>query len=234
MKNCIITGASRGMGEAIAIKLASQGYSLGLCARSIDDLTQLKAKLVAVQLNSNQSFFIKSVDVRDKYQVQNFANDCLTKFEHIDVIINNVGTYLPGFSLLESDIQFETQIDINLKAAYYLTKILVPRMIEKQSGHIFNICSVASQDVVVEAGSYSVTKASLLSLNHVWRKELASKGIKVTALLPGATFTSSWEGSSVNEMDLVQAQDIADSISAILQLSKNSNVDELRISPLNF
>ncbi len=92
----------------------------------------------------------------------------------------------------ESDDQFEKQINLNLNAVYYLSKFFGKIMRQQASGHVFNICSIASKQNMENAGSYSVTKAALLSLNHVFREELSKYGVKVTAILPGATLTSSW------------------------------------------
>lgn len=234
MKTAIITGATRGIGKAIALKLAQMGYSLGLCARSESDLEDLKLLLEENKTISDQLFVMQQVDAVSKQQIKHFADLLNVKFQSIDIIVNNVGSYQTGYSLTASDDQFESQMAVNLYAAYFLTKALSVQMIKQGEGHIFNICSVASLSPVVEAGSYSVTKAGMLSLNHVWRKELAPLGIKVTAIIPGATYTSSWAESSVDSSALIQASDIADSIAAVLQLSKNANVDEIKISPLNF
>jgi 3-oxoacyl-[acyl-carrier protein] reductase len=107
-------------------------------------------------------------------------------------------------------------------------------MREQQHGHIFNICSVASLQAVDNAGSYSVTKAALLSLNNVLRKELAQYNVKVTAVLPGSTLTASWEGTQISQEKFVQPYDIADSLYTILNLSSGANVDELILTPLKF
>ena len=107
-------------------------------------------------------------------------------------------------------------------------------MRKQKNGHIFNICSVASIMVIENAGSYSVTKAAMLSLNNILRSELAPYNVKVTAILPGSTLTASWEGTNLPSDQFVQPEDVANSLSAILELSSGANVDELIIKPLNF
>ena len=104
----------------------------------------------------------------------------------------------------------------------------------RRSGHIFNICSIASKTVVENAGSYSVTKTAMLSLNNVLRKELAQYNVKVTAILPGSTLTASWEGTTINPAKFVQPEDVANTLYAILNLSSGANVDEVILTPLNF
>ncbi len=134
--------------------------------------------------------------------------------------VNNAGTYIPGVMLDEADDQFETQLNLNLNAAYYTTKFFGKMMRTQQSGHIFNICSVASKQIVENAGGYSVTKAALLSLNHVFREELSKYNVKVTAVLPGSTLTSSWEGTTIPAGRFVQPEDIANAIHTISEFKQ--------------
>ena len=104
-------------------------------------------------------------------------------------------------------------------------------MRKRQAGHIFNICSVASITPAENAGSYSVTKSALLCLNNVVRQELAQFHVKVTAILPGATLTSSWDTDEQPVNGFIKPQDIADVILSALSLSENANVDEIIIRP---
>ncbi|RYG07291.1 MAG: SDR family oxidoreductase, partial [Chitinophagaceae bacterium] len=122
----------------------------------------------------------------------------------------------------------------NVNAAYYLSKNIGKMMRGQGFGHIFNICSVASKMPVENAGSYSVTKAAMLSLNNVLRKELAPHHIKVTAIIPGSTYTASWEGTSLDQSKFVQPEDVAKAVITVLNLSEGANVDELTITPSNF
>ena len=131
-------------------------------------------------------------------------------------------------------INLEQQLNVNLNAAYYLSKYFGKIMREQQSGHIFNICSVACKSVVENAGSYSVTKSALLSLNNVLRQELSKHNVKVTAILPGSTLTSSWEGTQIPAERFVQPEDIANTLYTILNLSRGVNVDEVVLKPLQF
>ncbi len=234
MKTAIISGASKGIGKAIAIKLTQMGYSLAIYSRSLEDLNNLKLELDLLKVDEKQTFLVAQVDASSKVEVQDFAKKVLKLWDNVDLLVNNVGIFRPGLSSEESDDNFESQLDVNLMACYYLTKTLIPQLKLKKNGQIVNICSVASLNPVVEAGSYSVTKAAMLSLNHVWRKELAPFGIKVTAIIPGSTFTSSWADTLVDSEALIQASDIADCLASILTLSKHANIDEIRISPLNY
>lgn len=104
-------------------------------------------------------------------------------------------------------------------------------MIAAGAGHIFNICSVAALNPVVEAGTYSVTKAALLSLNNVMRLEMQEHGIKVTAVIPGSTLTNSWKGQAVDKDTMVLPEDIASAIVNIYKMSTGANVDQIIIKP---
>ncbi|MNL35032.1 putative oxidoreductase [compost metagenome] len=152
----------------------------------------------------------------------------------IDVLVNNAGTYLPGSLLDETDDILQKQLDLNLNAAYYFSKYFGKMMRERKSGHIFNICSIAAKAVVENGGSYSVTKSALLSLNDVLRAELSKYNVKVTAILPGSTLTSSWEGTDIPAERFVQPEDIANALHTILNLSAGVNVDEIVLKPLQF
>lgn len=228
--NAIITGATKGIGRAISIKLAENGFNLALCARNADDLNALAAKLCQYHVK----VFTFVADLSDKSQTLNFCRQAFLSFDQIDVLVNNAGAFIPQNILDEKDSDFEYQMAVNVSAVYFISKFFGRIMRNQQLGHIFNICSVASKAAVQNAGSYSVTKAALLSLNDVLRTELALHQVKVTAVLPGSTLTASWEGTSISKEKFVQPGDIAEMINAVLKMSKGANVDELTIKPLNF
>ncbi|MFI5452321.1 SDR family oxidoreductase [Pedobacter sp. UC225_61] len=228
--NAIITGATKGIGKAIALKLAQEGYNLAICARTETDLLAFKNELA----HYNVKIIAIKADVSNKEEVYNFCTEVKNVYSKIDVLVNNAGIFMPGNLLEEEDKNFEYQSKINLNTPYYLSKYFGKIMRDQQSGHIFNICSIASTEIIDNAGSYSVTKAAILSLNNVLRKELSAYNVKVTAILPGSTFTASWEGTSLNPDKFVQPEDIANSLYSILNLSSGVNVDEIILKPLNF
>ncbi len=228
--NAIITGATKGIGKAIAVKLAAKGYNIAVCARSASDLLALKNELNSYDVN----VLALKVDCSVKEELMNFIDTVKHTFTTIDVLVNNAGVFLTGSILDEADESFELQQQLNLNSAYYLSKYLGKIMRSQRSGHIFNICSIASIQTIENAGSYSVTKTAMLSLNNVLRKELTDYNIKVTAILPGSTLTASWEGTTIDPDKFVQPEDIANSLYSILNLSKGVNVDEITLTPLIF
>jgi short-subunit dehydrogenase len=226
----IITGATKGIGRAIAIKLAQNGYDLILIARNTKELNDFRAELLQHKIE----VLVYTVDCAEKEEVLGFLKKAEVDFDFIDVLVNNVGAFMPGSLLDEADDVFEKQQHINVNAGYYISKFFGKKMRSEKKGHIFNICSVASNAPVKNGGSYSVTKAAMLSLNHVLRQELAPYNVKVTAFLPGSTKTASWEGTTIPDEKFVQPEDIAETLYTILNLSKGVNVDEVLITPLDF
>jgi 3-oxoacyl-[acyl-carrier protein] reductase len=228
--NAIVTAATKGIGRAISIKLAENGYNLAICSRNEPEL---KAFAEALSYTGTQIKYLKT-DCSIKADVYAFAAFAQAAFGHIDVLVNNAGTFLPASLLDESDESFELQQSLNLNSAYYLSKSIGRIMRSQGSGHIFNICSVASKEIVKNAGTYSVTKTAMLCLNNVLRLELAEYNVKVTAILPGSTRTASWEGTDIPDERFVQPEDIASALYQALHLSPAANVEELIIRPIQF
>ena len=228
--NAVITGATKGIGKAIAIKLANEGFNLSVCARTENDLTELKKELEPTGVK----VLAFVADCSKKENVVAFFESTRATFETIDVLVNNVGVFLTGNLLDEDDESFELQQQLNLNATYYFAKYFGKIMRNQRSGHIFNICSIASVEIIENAGAYTVTKTAMLSLNNVLRKELSSHNVKVTAILPGSTLTASWIGTQINPERFVQPADIANSLYSILKLSEGVNVDEIVMTPLKF
>jgi 3-oxoacyl-[acyl-carrier protein] reductase len=228
--NAIVTAATKGMGRSIALKLAQSGYNLAVCARNEEELAAFVREL--------SSYGVKAIglatDCGVKEEVYRFAEFVSAEFTSIDVLVNNAGIFLMGSMLDEADDVFEKQQNINLNCAYYLSKYVGKMMRNQHSGHIFNICSIAAKEAVPNAGSYTVTKSALYSLNTVLRQELSKYHVKVTAVLPGSTLTASWQGTDIPTEKFVQPEDIADTIANILKLSAGANVDEVILKPLNF
>lgn len=225
----IITGASKGLGKAFANEFALNNTLL-LCARN-EDVLQQTVKEIADKYSSTKVFY-KKADLSIKQEAIDFAKWCLT-FGTPDVLINNAGTFLPGSIHNEQDGTIENMIETNLYSAYYVTKTLLPVMMQEinTSKHIFNICSIASLKAYENGGSYSISKFALLGFNKNLREELKPYNIKVTAVLPGAVYTDSWIGSGVSESRIMQSADIAKMVFAASQLSAQACVEEIVFRP---
>jgi short-subunit dehydrogenase len=128
--------------------------------------------------------------------------------------------------------KLEFLLETNLLSAYDLSRKLVPRMIEKKYGYIFNVCSVAGIQAYKNGGSYSISKFALIGFNKALREELKDKNIAVTALIPGATYTNSWNGTELPETRFMKAEDIAEMVKACISISPNSVVEEIIMRPM--
>ncbi len=224
----VITGASKGLGFAMAKQFAKQGNNLLLCARGETALYQALALLQ--QEYPDQSIKAMPVDMSQKEAVVAFAAWCL-KQGTPDILINNAGTFIPGSVSNEPEGSLEQMLNTNLFSAYHLTRALLPAMKQKASGHIFNICSIASLQAYPNGGSYSISKYALLGFSKNLREELKPTGIKVTAVMPGAAFTDSWSGSGVSEARIMEAADIATMVYAATLLSPQAVVEDIILRP---
>lgn len=228
-KTILITGCTKGIGLALVEAFAAKSFQIIGCARNAEDIALLAQKLE--KEFPAQKIFLKSCDVADKNELKAFANEALTKFPQIDILVNNAGVFLPGSILEELDGVYETQINTNLSSAYFLSRALIPQMIKKGSGHVFNMCSTASIKAYPNGGSYCMSKFALYGMSKVLREELKPHGIKVTAVLPGPTYTNSWNGTDLPQERFMPAHDIAKMIVAASELSETSTVEEILIRP---
>jgi len=145
--------------------------------------------------------------------------------------VNNAGVYLPGNSFEEPEGQLETLINTNLYGPYHLTRGLIKDMIDRKSGYIFNICSIASIMAYKNSGSYTISKFALLGFTKSLRDEMKPFNIRVTAVIPGAVLTSSWDGMDIPAERFIKPQDVANSLFSAYTLSDSSVVEELLIRP---
>ena len=226
--NVVITGSSRGIGKSVAEKFALKGNHLFLCARNTKTLEDTVRIIKADHPEVEISYM--AADLSVKADVINFAEFCLSKSVP-DILINNAGVYLPGNIKDEPDGQFELMMNTNIFSAYYITRKLLPSMLRNGSGHIFNICSVASLHAYTGGGSYSISKFALDGFNTNLRQELKSSGIKVTAVYPGAVMTDSWGDFDNSDKRIMEANDVAEMIFASTRLSVQAVVEEIIIRP---
>lgn len=225
----IITGGTKGIGKAIALLFAEQNINLALCSRSIEDLEAFKQELSVI--NPAIEILIKEADLSKKEDVLKFADHISSNWDAVDILINNAGVFLPGEILKENDGQLEFQLNTNLLSAYHLTRACMPIIEKSTQGYIFNMCSIASKIAYPNGGSYSISKFALYGFSKVLREELKPKGIKVSAILPGATWSNSWAGADLKEERIMQAKDIALAIWAAVQMSPSAVVEEIILRP---
>ncbi|WP_373496513.1 SDR family oxidoreductase [Aquiflexum sp.] len=227
-KSILVTGGTKGIGREIILRFAEAGFDVYTCSRSKEDLTSLKEELS--NRFSRQKFWVKKADLSNKAEVLEFLKE-VKKLTIPDVLINNTGIFLPGAIHNEPEGNFELTMQTNLYSAYYLTRGFTQEMIARKSGHIFSIGSIAGLTAYANGGSYAISKWAMLGFTKCLRQELKEYNIKVTSVLPGATFTASWEGVDIPEERFMKPKDVADSVWAAYNLSPNSVVEEIIIRP---
>ncbi len=226
--NIVITGASKGIGKAIAEQFAAAGYTLLLCSRSEKQLYDTVAFLQTKYPNCTVK--AKPADMGNKEEAKEFGVWCLG-FGVPDIVVNNVGQFLPGSVHDEKEGTLEQMIEVNLYSAYHLTRTLLPAMMAAKHGHIFTICSIASLNAYANGGSYSISKFALLGFSKNLREELKPHGIKVTAVCPGATMSGSWDGSNIDPKRIMEAEDVAKMIYIASRLSAMAVVEDIIMRP---
>lgn len=226
--NVIVTGASRGLGKAVAEIFAANGNDLYITARHEEKLYKTAEEL----MNAYSSITIKAIpfDLSKKEQAKEFGQWCL-KHGAPDVLVNNAGSFAGANVYDEEDGALEKMIETNLYSAYHLTRVIVPEMIKQQSGHIFNMSSIAGLKAYPRGGSYSISKYAIRGFSVNLREDLKQHNIKVTTVYPGAAYTDSWAASGLPEKRFMEAGDIAKMIYSASQLSPQACVEEIIIRP---
>ena len=227
-KSILVTGGTKGIGRAIIERFAREGFDIFTCARNEQDLASLKAHLE--ESHPGIKVLAIAADLSEKEEVIRFS-EAVKTIGTPDVIVNNTGVFLPGSLYNEPDGNFEFIMQTNLFSAYHLTRAFAQQMIERKSGHIFSMGSIAGLTAYPNGGSYAVSKWAMLGMTKSFREELKPHHIKVTSILAGATFTDSWASAGIPEERFMKATDVAESVWGAYNLSPQTVVEEVIIRP---
>lgn len=227
--NIVITGASKGFGRSIAEIFASHGHHLFICSRNEVDLYKTVEELMTRYPDSRIKAKARDISIRE--QAVDFGEWVLANAYHVDVLVNNAGRFIPGSIHNEGEGVLEEMMQTNLYSAYHLTRALLPAMIKRKSGHIFNLCSIASLQAYNNGGAYSISKFALHGFSKNLREEMKPHGIKVTSVFPGAAYTDSWSGTGIDPNRIMESNDIASMIFAASGLSAQACVEDIIIRP---
>jgi len=225
----IITGASRGIGKAIAHALANTSYDLILIARGEKGLLELKGELNQYKVEIE----CWPLDLGDPVQSKK-AQTQIANLDSLNLLVNNLGVYWEDSASSFTTKSLEEILEINLLQAISLSQKSIPLLKLEKTANIINIGSVMSIEARSKATAYSISKHAFKGWNDALREELRLEGIKVTAIYPGSVNTSSWDGIDVDKSELIQTEDIAKMVSSILDMNANSLIEEIRINPLRF
>ncbi|WP_426405225.1 SDR family oxidoreductase [Streptomyces sp. R-07] len=238
----VITGASSGIGEATAEKLADLGAQVVVIARRAERLTDLVAR---IQKNGGSALAI-AADVTDKAAVRAAADRVETELGGADLLLNNAGVMLPApIEELATD-QWQHQIDLNITGLMNITAAFTPQLVraarERGVADLINTSSIAAQNIFPTFAVYSATKAYVTHLSRHLRTELGPKNVRVAAIEPGIVGTElqshvtdegaqTWLTDSKNTMEWLTAQDIADTIGFLASLPPRVNLQQVTIMP---
>jgi 3-oxoacyl-[acyl-carrier protein] reductase len=191
-KTAFITGSSRGIGRAIALVFATQGANIAIHYNSHEDA----AREVASQIEEQgRSTLVVQAEARDGSALQAAWREAEAQWGAIDILVNNAGLLKESFLAMTSESAWDEVLDVNLKAAFWLTKLAARSMARRKSGRIINIASQAGQMGDVLRASYCASKAGLIGLSKATARELASSGVTCNAIAPGFIETELLEAS---------------------------------------
>ncbi|MFH0760513.1 MAG: SDR family oxidoreductase [Bacteroidota bacterium] len=235
----LITGATSGIGRAAAIRLAKEGYRLILTARRAENLKKLGSKL---NDQYKTKCYVYPLDVRNLSAVRDFVGSLPPEWQSVSVLLNNAGL-AAGLDPIQdgSTDDWDQMIDTNIKGLLYMTRMIAPGMIERQSGHIINIGSIAGKEVYPNGAVYCATKSAVDALTRGMRQDLVPYGIKVSSVCPGAVETEfslvrfkgdkERAGKVYQGFEPLQAKDIADLIHFIITRPAHVNIQDVLIMP---
>ncbi len=235
-KTVLITGASSGIGKATALHLAQKGYRLILCGRRAEKLKALQTEI------GSASVHCLLFDVRSKNEVEQQINSLPHEWKNIDVLINNAGN-AHGLSPIQNGNteDWDAMIDGNVKGLLYVSKAIIQQMIERKTGHIINISSVAGKQTYANGNVYCASKKAVEAISEGMRLDLTEHGIKVTNIAPGSVETEfsivRFKGDTDKAKKIYEGyeallpEDIADLISYVLEVPQRVCIADVIVYP---
>ena len=241
-KVAIVTGASSGIGHATSLALSKAGVRVAVGARRTDRLQELEKKIINDKKDERGEIFIQKLDVTSKSNCDSFVDAVVKRWGRIDILINNAGLMPLSYFKNRKVEEWERMIDVNIKGVLYCTSAVISYMLDKKSGHIVNISSVAGRIVFPGASVYCATKHAITAFSEGLRKELSPEyKIRVTCIEPGAVSTELLETitddsmagliQATKNMEILQSEDIANAVLYAIQAPNHVNVNEILIRP---
>jgi len=225
-KTAIVTGASRGIGKAIALSLAKAGVKVVLAARQQTDLESAKTEILK---NGGQCIAVQT-DVAKEADIDHLIEKTTDAFGTVDILVNNAGFGIFSKVAATSAKDFDGMMNVNLRGVFLCCRGVLPTMIRQKGGAIINIASLAGKNSFVGGATYSATKWGLLGFSRSLMLEVRDYNIRVVAICPGSVNTSFSDHSKDSEK-IIQPQDVADTVLFALTMPARSNVSEIDIRP---
>jgi 3-oxoacyl-[acyl-carrier protein] reductase len=226
-KVALITGASRGIGFAIARRLGGMGARVSICARDQAKLDQAASSLRAEGIEA----LVVQADVTRGDEVSSLVSATEQKLGPVDILVNNAGTGVFGPFNELNEQQWNTVLDTNLKGVFLLSRAVAPEMIRRQTGHIINISSLAGKNTFANGAIYCASKWGLMGLTGAMAEDLRAHGIRVSAICPGSVATDFPGQGGKNAAKILQPDDVAHAVAGLVTQSEGSFISEVHIRP---
>jgi 3-oxoacyl-[acyl-carrier protein] reductase len=223
----LVTGASRGIGRAIAARLGRMGARVALCSRNAPGLEAAAAALRRDRIE----VFAQAADVTRAAEVDALVRGVRTALGEIDILVNNagIGIFGPAHELSEQD--WDRVLDTNLKGVFLVSRAVAPEMIRRRTGHIINISSLAGKNAFAGGGIYCASKWGLLGLTGCMAEDLRGYGIRVSAVCPGTVETDFSPHAGKDSKKMLQPDDVAHAVAMLVTQAPQSFISEVHLRP---
>jgi len=224
----LITGANRGIGLAIAERLADMGARLAICARNAEKLNQAALSLQ----NRGAEVFSRVADVTDLADILKMVNETRAALGPVDILVNNagIGHFGPFHEL--SDDEWDRTLNTNLKSVFLMSRAVAPEMIQRRTGHIINIASLAGKNAFAGGAIYCASKFGLMGLTACMAEDLRDYNIRVSAVCPGSVSTEFSLHQGRDHSKLLQPVDVAHAVAALVTQGPTNFMSEILLRPL--
>jgi len=227
-KAALVTGASRGIGRAVALRLARLGASVAICGRNRADLQRTAAEVLAEGVKALPIV----ADVTRAKEVQQMIEQSCKELGEIEILVNNAGIGIFGPFHERSEADWDAVVDTNLKAIFLTSRAVAPRMMRRGRGHIINISSLASKSAFAGGAIYCASKWGLMGLTACMAEDLRAHGVRVSAICPGSVATEFSPHAGRDPATLLQPEDVAHAVAMLVTQAPHSFISEVDVRPL--
>ena len=223
----LVTGASRGIGLAIARRLSQMGARVSLCARNAANLERAASEL----RGAGAQVLAVRTDVTRGDAITALVGEIQRVLGPIDILVNNAGIGIFGPFHEQSETDWNAILDTNLKSVFLMSRAVAPEMIRRKTGHIINISSLAGKNAFANGAIYCASKWGLLGLSGCMAEDLRAHGIRVSAICPGSVATEFSPHAGKDPSKMLQAEDVAHAVAALVTQAPGSFISEVQMRP---
>ncbi len=227
-KVSLVTGGNRGIGKAIALRLAALGASIAICGRDLATLesTANELRAAGVRVHSQRADVTKSSDV------ESLVHQTESALGGISILVNNAGVGLFGPAHEKTELEWDTLINTNLKSLFLVSRSVIPGMIQRKSGDIINISSLAGKNTFAGGGIYCASKWAVQGLSGCMAEDLRGYGIRVSTVCPGSVYTEFSGRGPKDSTKVLTANDVAHAVAMIATQGPQSFLSEIQLRPV--